>query len=250
MKNSASAAMVKHNASSVPRTAPVRTWWPGSRSLNSHHRTSGAIQPEVKLRWPLACEMNPGANPMNNPPTAAAPRRGTSQRRKKKYHATADAARFPASTVTNVTWGPASQVSGAKRIAYTVTEVLAARFTPRGVFSMVVKNGSPPWVSSWTPYPSVHSKKPWSPTFAARTWSYGWAHSPRVTHTASATAATTTGQCRRNAPRTAGSASGSLGESADAAGAGAATDISRRLARARRRPVHRRTRRARLPAPS
>src|SRR5687768_9508317 len=60
VKNSPSAAIEKPTASVTPRINPLRSQWAVSRILSSRHSTSGAIQPEVQLRWPLAWATKPG----------------------------------------------------------------------------------------------------------------------------------------------------------------------------------------------
>src|SRR3954469_1943294 len=137
VKNSPSAATVNETPRSAPRTAPLRSQRPGSRSLNSRQSTTGAIQPAVQLRWALACETKPGAKPQNSPATAADSRLRVTQRSRNRYQAKAEPARFSVSTVTKVTCGPAQIVRGANRIAYAVIDVLAARFTPFGAFITV-----------------------------------------------------------------------------------------------------------------
>ena len=52
----------------VPTAVALRSQRPFSRRRSSHQSTTGAIQPEVQLRWPLACETKPGAKPQNSPP--------------------------------------------------------------------------------------------------------------------------------------------------------------------------------------
>src|SRR5690349_11547166 len=49
VKNSISAAIVKHTASSTPSTAPLRSQRRGSRNFSTHHTTTGPIQPAVKF---------------------------------------------------------------------------------------------------------------------------------------------------------------------------------------------------------
>ena len=151
VKNSPSAAIEKPTATSTPRITPLRSQRPGSRSLNTHHSTTGATQPADQLRCPLACEMKPGAKPQNRAAAAAATRRPVTYRQKKKYQATAAPARFRVRIVTKLICGPSSQLSGANNTMNTVIEVFAARLTPTGAFSSVVKNGSAPWLVTYTP---------------------------------------------------------------------------------------------------
>jgi hypothetical protein len=229
VKNSPSAAIVKPTPSRMPRIAPWRSQRPCSRSRSSHHSTTGASQPDDQLRCPFACDTKPGANPQNSPPIAAARRLRVTQRSRNRYQATAEPARLRVSTVTNVTCGPASMVSGASRNAYAVTDVFAARFTPSGMFSIVAKNGSPPCRSSCVPYASTHSKNAWSPTLSAIARSYGCCHRPLVRYTAIVSATSATIRCGRRA-RTSAPTAGGAGRSSAGSVSGTATVISRRLA--------------------
>ena len=72
---------------------------------------------------------------MNSPPTAAASGLRTRCRESSQYQASAVAARLRVRITRNVAGGPTRYVSGAKTTAYTVIEVLTARFTPSGTLS-------------------------------------------------------------------------------------------------------------------
>ena len=141
---------------------PLRTDRPGSRSRSSAARISGSTNWATMFGCALACEIMPGANPQNAPPTNAARRDRTRYREKNQYHAVAVAARPAVIMTANETCGPNSRVTGTSGMVSPYAEVLAIRLTPSGTLSWSVKNGLCSPVTTRAALASVHSKKPWS----------------------------------------------------------------------------------------
>jgi hypothetical protein len=133
----------------------------------------------MMLGWPFACEIMPGANPQNAPPTIAAARLPTRWRDSTWYQAYAVPARPTVVITRKEIHGPNSNVTGTSGIVHPRADVFAIKLRPKGALSCSAKNGLSPCVKMRAACSNIHWKKIGSSRFSWSTPSPR--HRPQVT---------------------------------------------------------------------
>ena len=167
---------------SRPRTSPSRIRCRLYASRDTCQKISGTTNWAAMLGCALSCEIRPGANPQNAPPSRATGQLSVSRRENSQYHATAVLTGASMTISPNATAGPNSMVTGSNGRVSANVEVLATMFTPSGALSWWVNNGFSPCVNTRTAWLSQYSNWYWSGGYAASTRPLTCRHRCAVNH--------------------------------------------------------------------